>query len=287
MGPLSAPDSKRGRTQRAVLDLLLKHEADDEIPTDGRIVFYELEMRGLAMKPDPKDRRRHRRRSLGWPPGEQDIIDALADLREKGIVPWNWVEDGRRRLAVWPHAPSVRDYLLERLPEAAINPWHPGLPPLLVFESGTLAHVMERVALQYRCPITGTVGQAKGFLITMVAPWLVGNERKVLYLGDDDRSGHDIEANSRRVLEHETGRELDWRRLGEKELAAIDPIWRVDGRDGQGRWARELEGLTQAGVTRLLRRELDALLPEPLQRVLEREQKQRAQAERLLLGKVK
>jgi len=63
------------------------------------------------MKPDPSDTRTHKRRSLGWPPGSQDISDALTYLRNHGIIPWTWITDETSRLTDWHHArnrPRVR-----------------------------------------------------------------------------------------------------------------------------------------------------------------------------------
>jgi hypothetical protein len=57
------------------------------IPTNLRFLFYELEQRGLATKPDPDDKRRNRRRSIGWPPGQQDVTDALTDLHRRRPPP--------------------------------------------------------------------------------------------------------------------------------------------------------------------------------------------------------
>ena len=52
---LPSPHTKRGRIQRAVLDLLREHAADGGLPTNGRFLFYELEQRGLACTPSPAD----------------------------------------------------------------------------------------------------------------------------------------------------------------------------------------------------------------------------------------
>ena len=120
---LSRPGSKARRTQDAVLELLHEHARQEfGLPTYTRILFYELESAGLAVKPSPADERRHRRRSVGWPPGEQDVIDAVTVLREAGEIPWDWIIDGERPLIKYPHAPTVRDYMLDRLDEAAVNP---------------------------------------------------------------------------------------------------------------------------------------------------------------------
>ena len=48
---LSAPDTEKGRLQRACLELLREHERDEDgLPTNGRFVFYELEQRGIVPK---------------------------------------------------------------------------------------------------------------------------------------------------------------------------------------------------------------------------------------------
>jgi hypothetical protein len=88
-----------------------------------------------------------------------------------------------------------------------------------------------------------------------VAPELLaGNDREVLYLGDLDKSGTEIEQNARRVLERAAGREITWERIGptSEQTAGIEPIWKVDGRDHTGRWAWEVESLGQAAAVRLM-----------------------------------
>ena len=63
--------TKKARTERVVLDLLNEHDAEGALPTTIRFLFYELEQRGQACKPDPNDARPNRRRSVGWPPGRR------------------------------------------------------------------------------------------------------------------------------------------------------------------------------------------------------------------------
>jgi len=189
---------------------------------------------------------------------------------------------------IFPHAPTVAGYMAARLNEATINPWHPGLPPLVLCEAKGVADVLTKPVGAYACPISGLKGQAgKGYLITKVAPELLaGNDREVLYLGDLDKSGTEIEQNARHVLERAAGREITWERIGltSEQTAGIEPIWKVDGRDHTGRWAWEVESLGQAAAVRLVLGALDARLPEPLDRVLEREAEQREQVRRLLDG---
>ena len=56
---------------------------------------------------------------------------------------------------------------------------------------------------------------------------------------------------------------------------AVEPIWRVDGRNRRGRWAWELETLGQGGLIRLARDVIEGQLPEPLASVLERQEAER------------
>ena len=134
-------------------------------------------------------------------------------------------------------------------------------------------------------PIAGLKGQAgRGFLRNRIAPLLVDNEREVLYVGDWERSGRSIEANARRVLEEAAGRDIIWTRvaLTETQAAHLKPIWRVDGRDKVGDWAYEVEALGQRTIVALVRAALDARLPEPLERVHEREEAQRDELRKIL-----
>jgi hypothetical protein len=277
--------TKKARTERAVLDLLDQHGAEDALPTTIRFLFYELEQRGLARKPDPTDARPNRRRSIGWPPGSQDITDAVTRLRNGGTIPWDWIADTERSIARWSFAATVPDYMLDQLAQATINPWGDELPPLILTESKGMASVLETMVSEYVCPIAGTKGQSAGFLRTMVAPVAMQSGR-VLYLGDFDRSGHDIEANTRRTLEDASGVELDWTRIGltEEHTQGIAPMWKVDGRDGAGHRAWEVESLGQAQVVALARTALDERLPEPLVRVQEREDNEREIVETALRG---
>jgi hypothetical protein len=254
--------SKAVRTREVCLELLREHEAENALPTTGRFAFYELEQRGLAVKPDRDGPRKGMRRSLGWPPGYQDITDALMSLREDGTIPWDWLADTERSAAVWGHWQSVTVFLNEKLDSFRLNPWEPDEPPLILTETKGNAQVLERTASEYRCPIAGLKGHAGGFLRTEIAPLLQENERAVFYVGDYDRSGFDIEQNARWVLEDAVRRDIDWVRIGltETQIRGIKRIWKVDRRDGEGRDAWECEALGQAGVIKLVGQTLQARL---------------------------
>jgi hypothetical protein len=277
---LSRPDSSKGRMQRLVLQLLRDHQAAGEIPTNNRFVFYELEGRGHVSK----SARGESRRGKVGDPRQQEVNDALMWLRERGIVPWLWIEDETRTL----HRFAGEDYS-EIVVAVNIDPWQ-GRAPLILAESRSLGGVLSRIASEYRCDIAPTNGQVGGFLRTEVAPDLRDNDRPVLYLGDWDHQGHQIEQNTRRVLEREAGRSIDWQRLAitQEQIAerGLTPMWKVDNRysDKTPREAWEAEALGQGTIQRLVREALDRLLPEPLADVLEREEAERDRVAELLVG---
>lgn len=294
---LGPPGTKLRRVREAVLAHYNREHRDTGMwRTNNRFIFYELEQVGLAAKPDPDDHRPNKRRQAGWPPGAQDVNDELLWLREHGYIPWDAIEDETRRLNDWAHAPSVAAYMRDRLEEATISPWGAEPPPLILCESRGMQGVLRSVASPYCCPIAGTAGQCHGFLRTVVARLFRGEDadRRVLYLGDLDLFGEDIEANSRAVLERCLGRPFGerWRRIGITQAQAdadrLPPIWKVDGRrKGANRVASrhrayEVEALGQAGVVALLEGELEALVPESLVSVQERAETERTDLERLL-----
>jgi hypothetical protein len=130
--------------------------------------------------------------------------------------------------------------------------------------------------------LVATNGQCGGFLRTDIAPRLQEGAA-VLYFGDWDIAGTEhIEGHSRRVLEQEVG-ELEWERLALTEEQVdqynlpriIKTDRRYNGRRGEHE-AVETEALSQSLIVALLRDRLDQLLPEPLERVLAREERQRA-----------
>jgi hypothetical protein len=282
---LSGAGTYAGRLQRLVWKLLLDHANRDpiEIPTNGRFVFYELEGLGLVVKPSQAEgERQGKRYGSGGQYSEQNVINALIELREQSIIPWDWIEDETRSLTEWQYADTVAEYVQDAVGRARINPWD-GEPPLLLVESRSLGGVLRAMTYDYLVGIAATNGQTGGFLHTKVAPVLARNDRVVLYLGDEDLQGHQIEANTKAVLEKVARREIDWTRVAitpeqiEAEGLADKYALKKDKRYSPAREFRawETEALGQGLVRQLVRDALDELLPEPLEDVRQREAKQR------------
>lgn len=281
---LSSPTSKAGRLQRALLDRLQAHDADGMLPTSGRFLYYELITDGVLSKTRTGARRT-----------DQDMTDALTHLREIGLVPWDWIIDETRELTAWATSATVADFVSGQVRYASLDRWSGEPAPLILCESRSLAGVLEQTASRYACPIASTNGQARGFLITKVAPMLKITQR-VLYVGDLDHCGNQIEAATRRTLEERSwGRRLaeetglaPWERIAltqeQVDEFNLPVISKADRRYRPPRYfdAVETEALGQARIVRLLTARLDELMPEPIEDVLERQAvQQRIVAEQL------
>ena len=93
----------------------------------------------------------------------------------------------------------MADYVAESVAHASLDRWGGKPAPLIICESRSLAGVLHNLAATYACAITSTNGQCRGFLVSKVAPALRAGQR-VLYLGDWDRGGHQIEAATKTTL---------------------------------------------------------------------------------------
>jgi hypothetical protein len=280
--------SKIGRLRDALMELWAEHKAAGMLPTSARFLFYELETRGVVSKVQTGKRR-----------PDQDVIDALTDLREAGRIPWDDIIDETRTVEDYSGAGDVRQWVLSVLERARIDPWA-GVPrkgkmyvgasphvPLVITESRSLAGALRNVVSEFSARIASTNGQASGFLRTRVADKLSFGQL-ILYFGDLDFSGGHIEANTRRVLERNFCKPdaLRWERLALTEAQArqykLTPIRKFDKRDGKHHDAIETEALSQSVIVETLRTRLTGLLPEPLARVRAREEHQRRRLRRLL-----
>ena len=108
----------------------------------------------------------------------------------------------------------------------------------------------------------------------------------MLYLGDFDLAGGDIEDNTRSVLERY--HDLEWERLAltadQVRAHNLTPIIKTDRRfkNGGAHEAVETEALSQRLIVQIVRDRLGALLPEPLERFLAREEEEHKRLRALL-----
>jgi hypothetical protein len=269
--------SKIGALRELLFGLLQEHERDGAIPTSARFLYYELVQRGQLSK-----------ERIGARRPDQNLHDALTDLREDDRIPWDWIVDETRSVEDYTGYQTVKQGAITKLPYINLDPWR-GRAPFILTESRSLMGVLRPIVDEYRARISSTNGQCGGHLRTEIAPLLEPDDH-VIYLGDLDLSGGHIEDNAEHVLEQAIGGALRWERLALTEQQVTDynlpVIIKRDRRykDGRPHEAVETEALRQTVLTDILRGRLDELLPEPLSRVLERERRQRIRIDRLLRG---
>ncbi len=263
----SRPGSKEREVQDAVYALLNgpKHKGSGALPTSLRFLFYELVQLGTISKRDVSV-----------------VSEATMLLRRSGDIPWDWIVDETRTLHRWSYHESIRAGVVESLARRRLDCWAGDPPPLVLTESSSLAGVLETIAATYLASIAATRGQVGGFLYTSIIPALNEGQR-VLYFGDLDLAGRDIEANTRRVIEDEVG-ELQWERMaitlgqvGEHNVPSRPKTDRRFKDPERGTHdAYETEALSQTVIQQLLIDRLEELLPQPLKVVRRRERTERA-----------
>ena len=133
--------SKIGALRELLLGLLREHESDGALPTSARFLYYELVQRGVLSKERTGARR-----------PDQDLHDALTDVREDGRIPWDWIVDETRSLESYIGGSTVREDVLKRLPYVTLDPWR-GRSPMHLTESRSLAGVLRSIVSDYRCRI--------------------------------------------------------------------------------------------------------------------------------------
>jgi hypothetical protein len=191
--------------------------------------------------------------------------------------------------------PNIKTGARAYMNAVRLDPWGGGAP-LILTESRSLCGALRPVVERHRCQIASINGQVGGFLHTGVAPALVPGS-KVIFFGDFDLAGGHIEKNARRVLEDIVGRRylkmghrflpaeerlVDWERLAltaeQVEEHHLPIITKRDRRyaDGRPHEAVETEALRQGVLMEILRQRLEELIPESLDAVCLREDRERA-----------
>lgn len=272
---LNSSTQDRGKFQRAVLTLLDINYRDGLLPTNGRFDFYGAEQRGWVAK----KRYCSNCGAVAARTDAQNLNDATESLRDKGLVPYDWYTDETRDWSEYRYFDSVMEVAATPLFSTWLNPWVSHPQPLMMFEARASEGVMARYLAARNVAHTAFNGQSgKVMFANWVAPWLQEHpESEVLYVGDLDLSGEQIEDHGIEVLRTKapswTG---DWTRLAitpdqAADLAAggMSPVPKTDRRYVPPRrgLAWEAEALGQKYLRDLIVTELDARLPRPLRDV--------------------
>jgi hypothetical protein len=217
---------------------------------------------------------------------DQVVTDALTWLRERGLVGWDEIVDRTRRPIDSRGYPTLTEGAQAAVHAIHLDPWG-RRTPLVIVESESLAGLYEPLVQRYRAVLIAVRGQASGgLLFNDVAPYVHEGSEDVLYVGDHDKSGYDIEASAAARLADFAQRGLHWQRVALTVQQVSDyglpTLPRTDGRSGKTYLVCETEAMRQADLTALVLDALDALLPESLDDVHEREQVERAEVLRRL-----
>jgi hypothetical protein len=263
------PGSEAARLRQWLHEAVLAHRAAGTIPTTSRFLYYEAVMSGIVRKHGSGGGRRP----------DQDVSVALLWLREHGLVDWDEIRDRTRRVIPFTGAASIPAAAQEAVEIARLDPWR-GQAPLLIVESESLAGLCEDLAYEYRIILVPVRGQSSAsLLVNDVTPYVARGSRQVLYIGDHDRSGYDIEASAQARLEGFAGQTLTWMRVAltadqvaEHDLTLVE---HVDRRDHQTRLVAECEAMPQATLVGLVRHAVGDLLPVSLDRVRVQERRER------------
>jgi hypothetical protein len=260
----------------------------DGLPTSARFIFYELVKANLILKhyPPGADGKEKKRQPA------QDVSEASFWLRDNGYIPWEDISDEVRQFHDYTGYPTLPEAVAAVLEQPLGDPWN-GDWPCILTESRSLAGVLYPLAEQFRVQIASVGGQCGGFLRTGIIPCLLPNQR-ILYLGDLDDQGEDIEANTRRVLQtFQTSGEpplmmLRWERLlltrEQVRQFGLPSIQKVDNRfkPPRTRPATESEALGQQRIVDIVRERLAELLPVSIPTMERREQRLRQRIARFL-----
>ena len=263
------PASIAGQLRRELERRLRAHQKAGEIPTSNRFLYYEIKQQNPEL-------------ITGKVRPDGPVIAALTQLREDGIIPWDWIVDETRSVDDYSGFDTITGGVVANLNGFRLCPWN-GQPPMLICESRSLAGVLRIHASEYRVLITSTNGQTNGFLRTKLQDRM--RSQRVVYFGDFNLAGDQIEDNTRSVLTQVLG-ELDWERLALTEeqvkryhLPVKDVIDRRSDTSGE---SVECEAMSQARIVEILRSKLDALLPVPLKELERREERERRRIRKLL-----
>ena len=267
MAEFFSTKTKAGRLRRFLLERIEQHREAGTIPTTTRFLYYEAVSAGVVQKGKGTGGRR----------SDQDISAALTELRERGDVLDNEIQDRTRRVANYTGYQTVDEGLKSKIDNIRLDPWRQQAP-LLMVESESLAGLLEKIAYKYRVPLVPLRGQAsRSFIENDIAPLIASGNTRVLYLGDWDKAGRDIATS----VQVRTRGITQWLTvaLTEDQVEQYDlpRIEKADRRNGTVYPACETEAMPQDILMRLVTDTLNDLLPDgqSLEECRQREQHQR------------
>lgn len=244
--------------QRAMIDQI--NQIIDEIWKDGagtkltsRQVFYRFVGKGWCEN-------EHRNYTK--------VCNLVRDGRETGLIDWDAIEDRTREINHQHFDDDPRTYLTERMSSDYYreDPWKwQKVRPVVAIEKEALVGLIEDLCDKYRVAYLAARGNGSTTLLYDLAQVLkeivdVGQKPIVLYLGDHDPNGIDMERDLRERLSRFAGVAIEVRRLGltmEQVRRYRLPPNRIDKEKKDTRWPAYIKKFGTRDTW-----ELDALEPD-------------------------
>jgi hypothetical protein len=240
--------------------------------TTGRFLYYRLVASGVI----PKDSEVEAARKPSM-----NVTRYLTELRESRLVPWAQILDEGRTVSDHRGWATIAEGLDAFLDGVRLDPWD-GDSPLLVVESRSLAAFFDPVARRYRIAVAPLGGQSSGAFLHNDLPKFLGRETTVIYVGDWDKAGGDIETSAENRLRAFVPNWIGkWVRVAVTDEQADRyrglQITKADRRFNPPRRfpTLETEALDQFELTAVVVDTLNALVHEPLADVEAREDQER------------
>jgi hypothetical protein len=171
-------------------------------PTGIRFTYYRAVVEGIVPKTDS---------------GYVKVQRAILKMRRDGILPWSWITDSSR----WMRKPkswnSVEDVLADAASSYRKTLWRDAATAVEVWcESESVAGVLLPVTAKWDVPLYPLKGQTSDSFAYSAAMHYRDDPRNllVIYVGDHDPAGYEIETNLEAKLAEHSGRsDIEFRRL--------------------------------------------------------------------------
>lgn len=179
---------RRTNAEKADLRAVIRDVLEADQPMTLRGLFYQLVSRGAIDKTEQAYGRLSR---------------DLCQLRNDGVVPWEWVLDNTRSIAVPITFSSTRSALRRISGVYRRDPWDD--QPIAVFamsEKDAIGGVLSQETERYAVPLATVRGFSSQTFLHDVATWIIERDRPVFiyYFGDHDPSGLSVSVVAERTL---------------------------------------------------------------------------------------
>jgi hypothetical protein len=184
--------------------------------------------------------------------GYEKVQRACLDLRRSGQIPWHWITDTSRSVYRVNQWDDLAEYVDEVAHLYRRDLWR--LSPVVVevwCESESIASTISPVATEWRVglyPIRGQCSESYAYAAT--SGWWDGRPRAILYVGDHDPAGLDIEAALQEKLTRFAGRDalhafhrvgVTWAQVEELDLPGTRPKIRSASQAERYPWPASVE----------------------------------------------